>query len=429
MPYREELLMIPFFVRRYNDIDHVAPIVYRMAKDKVPNLAMFCLDPGLAFLADRRIMFLRDKWGVRAEHLCSLRSPHIPQRALAWTLGKLRASGGQLAKSAFVAITKSHLWRAAFGMKWAMSFIQKHKPAIMVFDWHKPKLRTVKVLIAAAKSAGLPVIGVPHGGHITIGKSFKVNAEQTVTPQAFGDHWRDFDQLAIQDPNFANLVVSCGVDREKVEVLGSARFCREWVPILDKLHSAVQGPEAIPGRLNVLYLDHDARNRIHTDVLVEGLSRVANLPFVELLVKPSTLGVGRFAVRENTGLSSAALPLLASVEPDMPTLTLVKWADVVMGTTTSALIEAPVQGKAVIMPTHFHANSTLFEKLGACWSVSSNDELVAALESLHSDPDNKTYGKAEEEHFLNEMVYAGEEGKDVLGAYSEYLLAVARKHE
>jgi hypothetical protein len=59
--------MYLFFVRHFNDIDHIAPVVWRMKRDHYP-LAVYCMNPRYEIAADYRLQFLKNI-GVSVNYL------------------------------------------------------------------------------------------------------------------------------------------------------------------------------------------------------------------------------------------------------------------------------------------------------------------------------------------------------------------------
>ena len=56
--------MILFFLRRYNDIDHTVPIIYRMAKDGFRDVEILCTNANINLDADFRLAFLSNRLGI-----------------------------------------------------------------------------------------------------------------------------------------------------------------------------------------------------------------------------------------------------------------------------------------------------------------------------------------------------------------------------
>jgi len=59
--------MYLFFVREFNDIDHITPIVWRMGQDNYP-VAVYCLNPQYDLQGDYRLSFLK-KHGIPVKYI------------------------------------------------------------------------------------------------------------------------------------------------------------------------------------------------------------------------------------------------------------------------------------------------------------------------------------------------------------------------
>ncbi len=61
------LNMYLFFIRHFNDIDHMTPIVWKMKKDNYP-VAVYCINPKYDIEGDYRLRFLREL-GVTVDYI------------------------------------------------------------------------------------------------------------------------------------------------------------------------------------------------------------------------------------------------------------------------------------------------------------------------------------------------------------------------
>ena len=59
--------MYLFFVRDFNDIDHITPIVWKMKGDNYP-VAVYCINPEYDINSDYRLNFLKDS-GVEVDSI------------------------------------------------------------------------------------------------------------------------------------------------------------------------------------------------------------------------------------------------------------------------------------------------------------------------------------------------------------------------
>jgi hypothetical protein len=59
--------MYLFFVRHFNDIDHITPVVWKMKQDDYP-VAVYCMNPRYDVGSDYRLRFLKSQ-GVTVNYL------------------------------------------------------------------------------------------------------------------------------------------------------------------------------------------------------------------------------------------------------------------------------------------------------------------------------------------------------------------------
>ena len=59
--------MYLFFVRHFNDIDHLTPVVWKMNADNRP-VAVYGMNPRFDYRSDYRLQFLKDQ-GVKVNYL------------------------------------------------------------------------------------------------------------------------------------------------------------------------------------------------------------------------------------------------------------------------------------------------------------------------------------------------------------------------
>ena len=80
-----------------------------------------------------------------------------------------------------------------------------------------------------------------------------------------------------------------------------------------------------------------------------------------------------------------------------------------------------MQGKPVLYLKYLHANTMLFEECGACWTIHNEAELKEALQSLGKKSMEVPYGDENVNRFLSEVVYGGQNNRDVLTDYVQFI--------
>ena len=432
--------MILFLVRRYNDIDHTGPIVYRMAKDGFSKMAVLALNPGYDIDNDFRLRFLRDNLDVYVDFVYRWFTPGVIKKTTAWLMcykgkeksWKHESSGYFLGKNApiskifsrFQKKVRTLAYRRVFEQAWAEKALAENNVKLLVLDWQKPGRFITSALVMAAKKLKIPILTVPHGISL-YSNVFWTNemAEKGARSRTFKERDKHYDAVAVQFDHYRQRLVNEGVDPNKVHVLGSARFCEEWeaiyFDILPKTHRYYTKTEN--RKIKVVFMDHNPIYRINVNAVVDTFRRLKELKFVEVVVKPSTGGNERKA----GGYCSPEMKDLAILDYQTSSVELIDWADVVMGTTSSIIVEALLMNTVFIYPKYFHKNTMLWEEYGACWTVNNYDELKAALSKVADSPGYRPYTDESVNSFIEEVVYGGQQDRDVLGNYKKLILDMA----
>lgn len=436
--------MIIFFINKFNDIDHMVPIVYRMAKDTKEKLVVLSLNPLYDISNDFRLNYLKDRYNMPISYLYNYYAPSKLYKFLGNLVCKTYL-GGSFIKNISVCLQSfnlnsikqkrfqesvfhlmSGLFRGImvrsrllekfikklFNKKWAEGLFKSLKPSVLVFDPASHlRLYNVASLLWAAKRLRIPTIDVPHGMPIYVKH-----------PPLYKKAWMDTikadkDYQVVNHRFWKDECVSNGFNTEKITVLGSVRFCKDWENIL---HQIIPPDTSLndkgAGKMKVVYMDRGAdRHGKYKGIVEESIEKINSLEFVHFLFKPQTRSNKLF------------MYLPPSVEISYSnSVNLIKWSDVAIILQSSIMIEALLQDKVVIYPRFFHDDKTIFEEFGACWTVDSYEELEDALKTLKKNPTYKPYSNSNIERFLTEVVYNGEYGRDILGNHKDFILEVSK---
>lgn len=419
--------MYLFFVRAFNDIDHITPVVWKMNQDGYP-VSVYCIDPEYDIESDYRLSFLRangitvtklydvflNKFGYlhRLFHLV-MRScfrlhkninRHYQNGFLPWrrALGKCIREIGKLSywclKTLFYKKT------------WAERFLKDAGARALCFDHIRPRQYVVRVLMNAAKESAIPTIALPHGVFIYLNDLIKEGA----TKERGYAKYNQFDHIIIQNPQRKQYLIDSGVKENKIHALGSTRYCDEWMAqnrqILPKM--VINGIQQ-SRKLKVVFMTTRFAFRIDVKRMLKTFNLLAQLNDIEVIVKPHTRTGKEAGFYKNLPLKNAA---------DISSVELCEWADVTLVIASSILIEALVQAKPVLYLKYLHGNTTLYEKLGACWKINNEVELQNALQSLRADKNNVPYSAENVEKFLSEIIYGGRSKRDVLEDYRHFIV-------
>jgi hypothetical protein len=411
--------MYLFFVRAFNDIDHITPIVWKMNRDGFP-VAVYCTNPEYEIQSDYRLNFLI-QLGIKVDFLYNDFDQNLGWRhrilrflmfgcyALSRRLGgfsKIAAMFLRETGKLLYSLLKSFYYRG----QWAAGILERSGARALCFDHVRPRQYIVNFLLQAAAAKSIPALALPHGVYIYTNKRVKDGS----TRESRYDKFNRFDYIITQNELRKEDLARAGVRREKILALGSARYCDEWI---EKHRDII--PRMLPSRsdnswkLKVVFMTTRPQYRIDVDRMMETFQILSNLEGIEAVIKPHTRTGKEAHIYQGLALSN--LSEVSSVE-------LSQWADVVLVIGSSILIEALTLDKPVLYLKYLHANTTQYEEMGACWTIRNEDELKSALAALQQNPGSIPYASENVEQFLAEIIYGGNRQRDVLKDYEQFIV-------
>ena len=422
--------MYLFFIRAFNDIDHITPIVWKMINDGYP-VSVYCLNPEYDIQDDYRLSFLRAN-GVKVDYLynasghrpeglhrlvCSvmfrsyrihkqLTRGHRGDQSSTAILGKFAREIGKLS----YAFLKALFYRKA----WALDFFKRTDARVLCFDHIRPRQYVVGIMLHVAKEKGIPTIAFPHGVFIYLNDLIKEGA----TDERGYDKYNQFDYTIIQNRQRRQYLMNSGVHGNKIYALGSARYCDEWMTQNRQILPRMLKTDQPDNKLKVVFMTTRFAFRIDVKRMLETFDILSRLDDIEVLVKPHTRTGKEAGFYDDIPLKNVA---------DISSVELCEWADVMLVIASSILIEALVQEKPVLYLKYLHGNTTLYEKLGACWQINNEAELKKALLSLRQNKETVPYSSENVQNFLSEIIYGGQKRRTVLEDYQQFVLNCNQK--
>lgn len=422
--------MYLFFVRHFNDIDHLAPVAWKMNEDNHP-VTVLCMNPRYDYRSDYRLRFLSGR-GVTVDYLHTrfhrrrsmlhellsayIEKAYARQRRYAPDDQNLpyfkRLYGflsGQLGLLSYKLIRFGY-----YNIRWARSFLERFGAQAICFDHVMPGLYVVSNLLKAAKELSIPSFSLPHGVPLYTNEASK---PKSTDARRFAKFNR-FDYIIVPTRLRRDLLIRSGVSVEKIFVLGSARYSNAWMDQNQRIIPKMIEPTAkMKKRLKIVFLPSKPQCQVDLDRLNATCAILANIENIEVMIKPHTRAGGEKYLFVGNNLPDASHILTAE---------LCEWADVILVVGSSVITEALMRKKPALYLKYLHENTTLFEELGACWTMHDENELRSALLSLQKDKTSVPYGQTSVLNYISEVVWGGSADKDVLGNYEAFIVGHAK---
>ena len=388
---------ILFLLRGYNDIDHIAPIIWKASQN---DLVCYYYFVDKDYSDDYRIEFVR-RSGAKMIYSPPLNSYHkhlrhkIPFHGLRRIVDRLVAN--------------------LIGTRILITY----KINSVVSEWAGPYGREMaEYFLRPAKLLRIPSFSVPHGYHywtnLVVNETVKSYVDKHDQLPSF-ENRKIYTAYVVQTQNIRQYYLAHGMPKTTLYVLGSARFSNEWQSINFGIcpHSEVKTGQS--WRLTILFFIPDWSYFIDREATITLLSRIAQLPNVQLLIKQNTRGTGQLTHSEEDELKSINRNCLI-VGDNYHSPDLIDQSDCIINFASSIGIEAILQDKIVCNPRYLTSNSTIFDDSGVVTDTLGLSETIDFLSSLiigkHNQLDSEKI-----QNFLIEHVYAGSIDSDVLDNY------------
>jgi hypothetical protein len=422
--------MYLFFVRDFNDIDHITPVVWKMKRGNYP-VAVYCINAEYDIQSDYRLNFLKELgikvdfiynafdqqlgWLHRIIHFLFLRCLYIrkvfnrgdPQQLSFWS----KAFSRRAKKTGYwlYDIMRSKFYDTNSTQK----FLEQSQARVLCFDWVRPHKYVVESLLKAAKAMSIPTVALPHGVFLYTNDFVKTGSKK----EGQFERYNHFDYVIVQNRLFKETISKSGVTGEKIVVLGSARYCKEWMAQNNEiLPPKIKSTDDNSGKLKVVFMATRPHYRIDVERMLKAFNLLANLDGIEVMFKPHTRTGQEAAMYANLPLANVA---------DVSSVELCEWADVTLVIASSIIIETLIRRKPVLYLQYLHENTTEYEKMGACWIIHSETELKEALLSLKDGQKDMPYTDKNVNRWLTEIVYGGRRERNVLQDYEQFIVDCA----
>jgi hypothetical protein len=292
--------------------------------------------------------------------------------------------------------------------------------ALLIFDWISDNMTAYREyaagFIRAARNRGFAAVSLPHGDEPHACTMIRKNELDREAADLYSKA-TDFDAVAV--PNtLCQKRYAPHMPLNRVPVLGSARYSCEWMSVIDGLLPRYD-PPAGHDRLHLVMYLRNFSYPLFWDEIVRTIRMLTRLPGVNLAVvhhpRHRTLDPLIRAFPElATGRANNV-----SVVSDVPSGSLIRWADAVLDLGTSAVFEAVRLNKPILSMEYLHATYTTVSRLMPETICHCRDHVLDAVETLRKDRSALQLDPDSRQRFLREVVDVPDE--NILPRYVEFL--------
>jgi hypothetical protein len=398
-----------FFLRHYNDIDHIVPVIYKWCTiESIPIEILITSDR--TKLNDYRINFLRQFSNIRINYIDDL------------TVGIQDPKTGQ--SKAF----PDTFYDSRIIKKLVDILLDNADGGLVIFDWVQDNMSQYINFCIFFISALLErtnkflFVSLPHGDEPHFCKMIRDNElDYAITDiYSFGSV---FDYVVVPNKSCAQRYYP-HLDSDRIKILGSPRFNKEWLNVLSKI-SPKYFIERAKDKYKIIFFLRPVFYPIFWDEVVRTVKLLANFKEIYLIVKHHTRDFRHEELLDKyPELKKSPYSNVEIVFNDIESESLLQWADLVIDVGTSISFECVILKKPILSMEYLHATYTTISHYIKSTVMLCRDHLYNTVKDLLNNPDNSFYNERERDIFIKEMLYT--EDTDVLGNYVEFLKSLLK---
>lgn len=385
-----------FFLRHYNDIDHMVPVMHAWLSAGHRATAVVYSMPH--YLDDFRLKMLGAFPAFDLHYIDAFLSP----LQLAEKKSIIAGEKTDVPKDVRIAAiydepTLGHIFDRAFA----------GGSGPVCFDWimstSAAALPVAQRAAAIAHARGLPIVSLPHGD--------SPHANEMIAADDLNYAWRDiyraatvFDSVVVPNENCAKRYRPFMSD-DRIHVLGSPRYNSAWLQQLESLTPSFAFTGFEPDGLDLVLFLRSPQYPIFWDEVVRTIQMLTADVRVRLVVKHHTRPSGSDPLTPfYEQLQRQPIANLQFAFDEVHSGSLLHWCDAVLDVATSVSFEAVKVGKPVLSMEYLHAGYSTVAKLIPSTEMRCRDDLLETVRGMLATGGNNFYPPFDRQRFIGEMI-------------------------
>ena len=345
-----------FFVKDHQDLDHLTPII-KFLKN---NYNILILLENEKLFNDNRLKFISNFSEIKL----------IKKENYFFKYMKIKIFKSYfLSKAVFFLVnilSKIKMFRLFFNNH----FLIKNKIKGIVYD-HRPPYECNYIFIC--KLFKIKIFSFPHGYHIFTDKiDF---AENQANRNVFDSY---ITQVEFQKKN----LISLGILEDKIYILGSPRFEKNWILDLENIYKKFENFFSIKKPIISIFLGH-WKYGINKDETIKMINAIISLNKFNIILNLHTRGTSKLNLDEINYDKNKENIFIN--DNNYHSSQIIDLSEVIIGVGTSILLECITRGKIFYYLNYLQSYQTIFNKINNDQLVKSTDELIVKLENLKND--------------------------------------------
>jgi len=382
-----------FFLRHNNDLDHITPVLYKWITTKqIPIDIIITSDESL--LEDYRIKYLKDisktYANIHIYHINDFFAGHFWH----WFNNFYSRNSTKLDSYDFIRNRINSVVKQLF---YNLFNFEDGNQYLVCFDWNSNYF--IKFFTALCHVNHIPVVALPHGDEPyfnQLQKDSDVNFAQSLTPYT---KRKIFDTVVVPNQLCADHYEFMS---DKIEVLGSPRYCDEWIPINDSIKPKVPYISQPGNTLKIVLFLRNKHWPINWPEMINIIKLITQFDRTYLIVKNHARGNETYDITwRHPELNSLKNMYIDS---SLNASSLIDWADLVIDVGTSTCWEAIKKDKPILMLDYVCGNNPTISHYAPKTSITCRDDLFDHIRKFIKNPKRQLISEYQKHKFIKEII-------------------------
>lgn len=404
-------MYIYFFIRAYNDIDHLTPIAYKLlAQESVDSIVFVNYDLLNTHRDDFRINHLRPSGKFNYLDLGELSN----KKDLIIKLNKLRPYASKLRLTSAIMNWLFIKLRDHIFSTFNFNNVTKERCDNVIFLFDHSNSDFLRNAFDYTRRNNIPLGLLMHGLDPTGNLMMSVDDYKVKKMGIALELFNKADVFFVNNEFYKYRNIQYGVDPNIIDVVGSARFAYEWSEQLASIVPSLDMPEIDDRYIRVVLMLAKWKYNNWKDETIRIIKTLVNIDDVYLVVKPHTRGMS-FPDMENR-------KNLFIADNNMDSRCLIEWSDVVLFSISSIFLDAVLLDKPVLHLRCTTSNKMECADIMGNWNIDCRDDLIEWMDKFRKDRKTRSYSEEARRECLN--LYVNDSDGRLLDRYAERILSL-----
>jgi len=352
-------ITIPFFFRRVNDLNQYLPIIDHLLKEK-KIILLICLNQNFDLKSDSILKKYIDTPNVKIKKL----EEFILEKKKILFIIYLILNKFKLLRKLNLKFQKFIITEKNF-----IAIFNNYNIYSAIFDYPITNQNIINIILIL-KKINIKIFGIHHAIWVR-----DINLKNKKIRKILNKHKE-------KSKNYDIILV---FNKEYKEILKKIKCKSKFIfyGLLKKINNFKKIKITQKKITTILYLDHASEHGIKKKIVVENLKKLTQLENVKLIIRPNTSI--EYQINKDDLKIFYDNNLGDNISYDL-TINLIKKSDLIINPISSVIIEAFLEKKIIIHPSHFIPNERmLWQRFGCCFDVKSYDELKSIIISYQQN--------------------------------------------